>query len=86
MQKYKECCTDTRTFVEVWDNLTPAQRSLLRHNLIDTIKCTRQSVDNWAKGMSPIYLPIREQVANVVNLTFPGDQKVHHVSLFPNAR
>lgn len=75
---------DTRTFPEVWANLTPAERSLLRGNLIDKIKCTRQSVENWSKGMSPIYRHIREDVAKTINQTF--GYKVHFVSLFPNAR
>lgn len=84
MQKYVKSNTDTRTFTEVWQTLTAAERGLLKENLIETLCCTRQSVDNWGKGMSPINRGFREKVAKVINKTF--NYKTHYITLFPNAR
>ena len=84
MQTYENCDIDTRTFPEIWKGLTPAQQSELRFQLIKSTSCTRQSVNNWTKGVSPIYRDTRVRAAKCVNTTL--GLNVNHTTLFPNAR
>lgn len=77
---------DTRTFQEIWKSLTPGQRGYLRYQLIHDTTCTRQTIQNWAKGVMPVHLRTRDIVARTVskvlqintrrNILFPDSKSV----------
>lgn len=84
MQVYEKCDIDARTFPEIWESLTPAERSELRYLLVKNAGCTRQSVFNWSKGSYPVYRDKRLKVAYIVGHHL--HLNVNHMTLFPNAR
>ena len=73
---------DTRTVPEIWRSLTPAQQSELRALIISETLCTRQSINNWANGATPIYRDIRVKIARCM-MKAPLELNVRHFSLFP---
>ena len=84
MQRYTKNNTDERTFQQIWNDITPAERGLLKSNLIEKLRCSRQTIENWGKGLSPINKGFRQETERVIKKTFGF--KVHYISLFPNAR
>jgi len=84
VQRYIKNDTDKRTFQQIWNDITPAERGLLKENLIEKLRCSRQTVENWGNGMSPINKGFRKEIEKVIKKTFGFD--VHYITLFPNAR
>jgi len=84
MQNYVKCDTDARTFPEIWGSLNSAEQSDLRYELIKETTCTRQSIDNWSKGTTPINRKSRRAIAAVIRRKL--HLNVNHVTLFPSAR
>ena len=84
MQDYEKCGTDARSFPEIWESLTPVERAELRHQLIKNVGVTRQTVDNWSKGVTPIMRDIRVKVARCFGQAL--NIHVSHTTLFPNVR
>ena len=73
---------DTGTFPELWKSLTPAEQTELRFQLMRVIFCTRQSINNWANGKTPIYRSTRIDIAKTISKTL--GLRVSHTLLFPN--
>lgn len=74
---------DTRTFPEIWKELTPLQKETLRYALIQK-KCTttRQTVSNWANDKKrPTMPPVKNAVAQVVSRVIGS--RVSGDTLFP---
>lgn len=81
MQFYEKSKIDARTFPEVYRMLNSAEQAELRYALMKKTRCTKRSVYNWAKGVTPIYRPIRVAVADTIKKTFGFN--VNHLTLFP---
>ncbi len=84
MQIYKKSDIDARTFPQIWRMLNSAEQAELRDALMKEFSITRQAINNWTHGSSPIYRPMRVATAKVIKKTF--GYNVSHLTLFPNAR
>ena len=75
---------DTRTFQEIWKSLTPVEQGHLRYQLIQDTTYTRQAINAWANGSSPINKMARVAVAKTVNKVL--GLNTSHTLLFPAGR
>ena len=75
---------DTRTFQEIWKSLTPVEQGHLRYQIIRDTSYTRQAINNWANGATPINKMARVAVTRVVNRVL--GLNTSHALLFPSAR
>lgn len=83
MQSKENSSTDARTFPEVWETLTRAERRTLKVELVKAMGCTTNAVWFWSKGTySPNSKLDRDKVAQVVS-KFLGRRCFAH-TLFPN--
>lgn len=70
---------DTRTFPEIWQELSVDEKAELRGRLLNSKVCqTVQTVNNWGAGrFMPTNLVVRKEAARVISLylkvkTLPG--------------
>ncbi len=82
MQSKQNSVFDARTFPQIWQGLTQSQQSELRYQLTRNADCSRQSVYNWSKGITPISLAMRKKVAATMGKTL--GLNVSHITLFPS--
>ncbi len=79
MQMSENNLVDTRTFPEIWRDLSVDEKAELRGRLLNSKVCqTVQTVNNWGAGrFMPTNLVVRKEAARVISLylkvkTLPG--------------
>jgi len=85
MQVYEKSTTNTKTFPQIWETLTPGEKDDLCIKFYQR-KCakSRQGVWFWAKGMRKPQNPlVRDTIADIVS-KFIGE-KCFADTLFPRS-
>ncbi len=75
---------DARTFPQIWETLTPAEQSSLREAISNACGVSRTTIYNWTKGISPVSVRQRKQVATTMGKELGA--QFFHVTLFPMDR
>lgn len=66
MQRNDKKTIDTRTFPEIWAELTDGEQSLLKDKLIDECRTTAKSVWAWRSGKQVPMFPNQRTIATVL--------------------
>lgn len=70
-----------KSFQEIWKILTPSEQADVRYELMSKIRCTMQTVRNYANGRTRPSYPVMKEVASVVSKV--TGTKCHPNYLFP---
>lgn len=79
---YNKESIDARTFPQIWETLTPAEQAELRYQLTRNGDCSRTTVFNWSRGVSPVSIGLRKKVASTMRSAL--GLNVSHITLFPS--
>ena len=63
----KKVSFEQKTFTELWLGLTEAERTELRYELVGSLRCTMQTVRNYASGATRPGYPVIKEICSVVS-------------------
>ncbi len=81
MQMNKKITEETRTFQEIWESMTTAQRDHLRSDLTGRLKVTTAAVWYWYKGQRRPDYTCRKEIARLTSAVI--GRRCHPDLLFP---
>lgn len=75
---------ETRAFSEIVKGITPAEKALLKHSLIEEMRCTDRTVDFWFEGQKPTSYSQQKDIARIAKkiLDLSGSYKELADTLF----